>query len=71
VLNEPLWKRFVAQHVDDRRACNDRFARFSTLNSAVLIARSGSKTVQLAAFLAVKRLGKKAPTLPHCGLGFA
>ena len=43
----------LARRVDDRRACNGRFTRFSMVNSAVLIARSGSKTVQLAAFLAV------------------
>ena len=52
VLNAPLWKRVgrLARRVDGRRVCNDRFRRFAIVNSAVLIARSGSKTVQLAAF---------------------
>ena len=52
VLNEPA-SSSPSPRVDDRRASNDRFTRFAIVNSAVLIAHSGSKTVQLAAFLAV------------------
>jgi hypothetical protein len=71
VLNEPIiGSEFVAQRADDRRACNDRFTRFAIVNSAVLIACSGSKTVQLAAFLAVKR-PEKGPYAAALSAGLA
>jgi hypothetical protein len=54
---------FVAWRADDGRACNDRFRRSAMVNSAVLIAHSGSKTVQLTAFLKAPEKGPYPATL--------
>jgi hypothetical protein len=43
--------------------CNDRFARFAIVNSAVLIDRSGLKTVQLAAFCRALKMARTPRTL--------